>query len=70
MLFFDINYFGNVFFQDPATLIMEYIVDLHNEIMYYLIFLMLAIFWFLIRLNYLFFFRKDKEVRELFFLEV
>jgi cytochrome c oxidase subunit 2 len=41
-------------FQDPATPIMEGIIDLHNDVMFYLIVIVTLVLWILLRISWLF----------------
>jgi len=41
-------------FQDPATPIMEGIIDLHNDVMFYIIVIVTLVLWILLRIIYLF----------------
>ena len=43
-----------IWFNDPATVFMERIIDFHHEIFFYLIILSVLVFWFLFRINFLF----------------
>jgi hypothetical protein len=56
-IFFDnpLNY--NFFFQDPATNMMEYMIDFHHDILYIMFLIFILILWFIIRINTLFFFK-------------
>lgn len=40
-----------VFFQDPATTLMEGIVDLHNEVFFYLIIVVVLVSWMLVQIT-------------------
>lgn len=45
---------NQIWFNDPATVFMERIIDLHHEIFFYLIVLAFLVLWFLVRINFLF----------------
>ena len=50
-------------FQDSATSTMERIIDLHNEIMVFLVFIFFLVTWMLVRSIYLFREKNTKELR-------
>ena len=52
------------FFQDPATTFMERIINLHHEIMFYLIILSVLVFWFLVRINFFFINTSNIRIKE------
>ncbi len=51
-----------IFFQEPATTYMERIIDLHHEIFFYLIILSVLVFWFLVRIHWLFIRTNEEEL--------
>ena len=50
-------------FQDPATPIMEKIIDLHHDIQFFLIIIVIAVLWFLLRTVWLFHEGNTETVR-------
>ena len=51
-----------ILFNEPATAYMESLIDLHHEIMFYLIILAVLVFWFLLRINTIFNFSSKPVV--------
>jgi len=47
----DAAFFGQIFFQDPATNIMEFMINFHHDILFIMFLIGILIFWFLIRIN-------------------
>ena len=52
--FYDVAERGQMLFQDPATGIMEALVDFHHDLMFFLIIIVTLIFWLLFRLYAIF----------------
>jgi cytochrome c oxidase subunit 2 len=50
-------------FQDPATPVMEKIIDLHHDIQFFLIIIVIAVLWILIRIVWLFNETNTKTIR-------
>jgi len=50
-------------FQDPATPVMEKIIDLHHDIQFFLILVVIAVLWMLIRIVWLFHETNTKTIR-------
>jgi len=50
-----------IFFQEPATIYMERIIDLHHEIFFYLIILSVLVLWFLVRIHWFYIRTKEEE---------
>lgn len=50
-------------FQDPATPIMEKIIDLHHDIQFFLIIIVISVLWFLLRTVWLFNEKNTETVR-------
>jgi len=50
----DLPYYGQVSFQEPASNIMEYIIDVHHEICFYLIIVIIFVFWWMYNIIYTF----------------
>ena len=51
-----------IFFQEPATIYMERIIDLHHEIFFYLIILSVLVLWFLVRIHWFYIRTKEEEL--------
>ena len=49
-IIFDAPISGQVYFQDPATSYVEYLIILHDKIMYYLIIVLTIVFWILYKI--------------------
>ena len=52
------------FFQNPDENFMERIINLHHEIMFYLIILSVLVFWFLVRINFFFINTSNIRIKE------
>ena len=63
---FDFPLKWQFFFQDPATSIMENIIDLHHDIMFFLILITLLTSWMLYRIIFLFKTTNKTTVRNLY----
>ena len=47
---FDFPLAWQLFFQDPATIIMEYIIDLHHDIIFFLILIIVFVLYMLVQI--------------------
>ena len=54
-------YNSKFFFLEPPVDYMERIINLHHDIMYYLIILSVVVFWFLVKINFFF---ENKNIKE------
>jgi cytochrome c oxidase subunit 2 len=65
MYFYDFPSKGQLGFQDPASPVMEGIIDLHHDLMFFLVIIIIFVVWLLFSTVYYFYLYDDKDMREI-----
>jgi cytochrome c oxidase subunit 2 len=60
--YFDVSEYWQTGFQDPATPVMEGIINFHNDLIFFLIIIVIFVTWILIRCIFFFNSKKNKQI--------
>jgi cytochrome c oxidase subunit 2 len=63
--YYDFASKGQLGFQDPASPVMEGIIDLHHDLMFFLMIIITFVIWLLLSIVYYFYLYDDREMQEI-----